>query len=255
MVTDGGLREQEVRHSETRGRGWRSCNARPQKPATQARTGSRTRHPGSSLQSAVSTARPLPASSGCCPHGHRHPRGTGVGPESRQPTVQYNFPPSSHQEQPPRAPELLAQGGARNLFRRRSERLTSATAAHGGQGVRQVDPRVSRSRPARTSGPSDHDSDGRQTMASGRPTAAGCQYGTFTGPHEVLPQWLRYPRLMSGARKQAVRPAVQHSSHGPSTCSANSSSTLARSVVTTWRVLLPWPTCTLGPKDHDSDGR
>jgi hypothetical protein len=54
--------------------------------------------------------------------------------------VQYNFPPSSHQEQPPRAPELLAQGGARNLFRRRSERLTSATAAHGGQGVRQVDP-------------------------------------------------------------------------------------------------------------------
>ena len=178
-----------------------------------------------------------------------------MGPESRQPTVQYNFPPSCHQEQPPRAPELLARGGAGNLFRRRSERLTSATAAHGGQGVRQVDPRVSRSRPARTSGPSDHDSDGRQTMASGRPTAAGCQYGTFTGPHEVLPQWLRYPRLMSGARKQAVRPAVQHSSHGPSTCSANSSSTLARSVVTTCRVLLPWPTCTLGPKDHDSDGR
>ena len=30
--------------------------------------------------------------------------------------------------------------GARNLSRRRSERLTSATAAHGGQGVRQVDP-------------------------------------------------------------------------------------------------------------------
>ena len=25
MVTDGGLREQEVRHSETRGRCWRSC--------------------------------------------------------------------------------------------------------------------------------------------------------------------------------------------------------------------------------------
>ena len=172
MVTDGGLREQEVRHSETRGRGWRSCNTRPQKPATQARTGSRTRHPGSSLQSVVSTARPLPASSGCCPHGHRHPRGTGVGPESRQPTVQCNFPPSRHQEQPPRAPELLARGGAGNLFRRRSERLTSATAAHGGQGVRQVDPRVSRSRPARTSGPSDHDSDGRQTTASGRPTAA-----------------------------------------------------------------------------------
>jgi hypothetical protein len=206
------------------------------------------------------------------PQRHAGPApGGGAGKQAAEPTarVQYDFPPSSHHsEQPPRAPELLARGagGARNLFRRRSERLTSATAAHGGQGVRQVDPRVSRSRPARTrtSGPSDrdHDSDGgRQTMASGRPTAAGCQYGTFTGPHEVLPQWLRYPRrrLMSGARKQAVRlgPAVQHSSesHGPSTCCPNSSSTLARSVVTTCRVLLPWPARTSGPKDHDSDGR
>ncbi len=116
------------------------------------------------------------------------------------------------------------------MFRRRSERLTSATAAHGGQGVRQVDPRVSRSmasRPARTSGRAPTT---RQMIASGRPTAAGCQYGTFTGPHrdEVLPQWLRYPRLMSGARKQAVRPAVQHSAHGPSRCCPSGFGTLAQ---------------------------
>jgi hypothetical protein len=32
MVTDGGLREQEVRHSETRGRGWRSCKSRSKTP-------------------------------------------------------------------------------------------------------------------------------------------------------------------------------------------------------------------------------
>ena len=33
----------------------------------------------------------------------------------------------------------------------------------------------------------------------------------LTGPQEVLPQRLRYPRHMSGARNSAVRPAVQHS--------------------------------------------
>ena len=33
----------------------------------------------------------------------------------------------------------------------------------------------------------------------------------LTGPQEVLPQRLRYPRHMSGARNSAVRSAVQHS--------------------------------------------
>jgi hypothetical protein len=42
---------------------------------------------------------------------------------------------------------------------------------------------------------------------------------TLTGSRDVLPQRLRYPRQMSGARKQAVRPAVQHSAHAPSRCS------------------------------------
>ena len=141
-----------------------------------------------------------------------------MGPEAGQSYMQLNFPPFSFQVQMHLAQALRlespARGRCQKFVPRRSERLTIVMTTQAGKDYGKL----TYESPDRTS-TANRALASTTRMAAGRPRPGGglpvCLAVStalpLTGPQEVLPQRLRYPRHMSGARNKAVRPAVQHS--------------------------------------------
>ena len=123
MVTNGGLREQEVRQNlkpSSQGKTAQDSDGRPDTVSE--------RLTAVSCQYGTSTLGPWGA-----PSWARYLRDSGMGPEAGQSDMQPNFPPSSLQGNSCRHLYHQREGGVRNLFRGRSERLTNVMTATAGK--------------------------------------------------------------------------------------------------------------------------